>query len=204
MLPSLLAASLLLLSPALVSSQFVFQGFFPILSPSSSQGWILGETNTLSWSIGISNQLPGSFDVTMIDPTSLNGPLRLLAQVPLNALSVPLALAETGIPEGENYRLTFYDSWSGQVFAQSDKFSVVAKGSASPPSPPSYPTTATVTGFGAQYAATLAGPHLPTGTDTDTGKVLGTTSDASPLLLTSALGLVVAGLGLGVVGVWAA
>lgn len=116
-----------------------------VLSPSSSQGWILGETNTLSWTIGISNQLPGSFDVTYVfflpslltlplahiyprfrrmqDPTTLDGPLRLLAQVPLQALSIPIALAETGIPTSDNYRLTFYDSWSGQVSPSLRSFS---------------------------------------------------------------------------------
>lgn len=50
----------------------------------------------------------------MQDPMTLDGPLRIVAQVPLDQLAVPIYLGDN-IPTSDTYRLTFYDTWSGQA-----------------------------------------------------------------------------------------
>lgn len=56
------------------------------------------------------------------------GSIKMVTQVPINAGSIVIVLGDD-VPTGDGYRLSFGDTWQGGVFASSDKFSIMAKGS---------------------------------------------------------------------------
>ncbi|KAL7410305.1 hypothetical protein BDY24DRAFT_400101 [Mrakia frigida] len=163
----LLSSSLLLLASS--AHAYLSQGFFPLDSPSRSQPWVIGETNTLSWEVGLSSgdiKLPPSFDVILQDPFHAGDSMRVATQVPLSAGSIAIYLGEE-VPTGSTWYVSLGNTWQGEIFAISEPFIIYPAGTSNVtvPTPPTFKPTVTLDhagSIGRDFAVTMTGSPLPT------------------------------------------
>lgn len=130
-----------------------------------------------------------------------NPPLFIATKVDREAKSLGVFLDGT-VPTGDGFYLHISDTYSGQVFATSDSFSIAAANSETKtatglPSPKATATLGSANDNPARYATTLEGKPLPT--FTDTAKKVYYASSARPVLHGGPVGPFVAALALGAV-----
>ncbi|GFZ45370.1 hypothetical protein JCM24511_03096 [Saitozyma sp. JCM 24511] len=164
---AVLSLALLSLTSAQVSTIY-----WPIASPGPKYPWVIGAKNILAWQTGGGTGID-SFDVQLHNSNKsvMIGFLPIALRVPLERLpsghhnyggEMEVDL-DSGIPTGDNFRLIFMNTYHGEVYATSDKFSIYASQPANYTTDADLPTatiTATLTGDPnptQQWAITLNG-----------------------------------------------
>ncbi|KIR68479.1 hypothetical protein I312_100438 [Cryptococcus bacillisporus CA1280] len=136
--------------------------YWPVSSPSPSNPWVLGEKNLLAWTTGSGTGVQ-SFDIQLhnANRSVMVGFLPIALRVPMERL--PTGYKNYGgeleidlgseVPTGDGFYLLFMNTYHGEVYAKSKKFSIYAS------TPSNYTSadlpTATIT-------ATLLGAPNPT------------------------------------------
>ncbi|KAK8858445.1 hypothetical protein IAR55_002672 [Kwoniella newhampshirensis] len=136
--------------------------YWPVAYPNANYPWVIGQKNLLSWLTGGATGID-SFDIQLHNGnrTVMTGFIPIALRVPMERLptgrknyggEIEVDL-DTSIPTGDSFFLIFMNTYHGEVYAKSPKFSIY------PSQPDNYTSadlpTATVT-------ATLTNAPNPT------------------------------------------
>lgn len=158
--------------------------YWPVLTPSSTQPWVVGQKNLLAWRVAGGTGIP-VFDIQLHNWNKkiMPGYIKLATQYPMQSLpgtyknlggEIEIDL-DGSVPTGDGFVIAFTNMTHGNVYATSPPFSILAQApsnySDNPEKLPSATVTATLT-HGAnptqQWAITLdgQGPAYPQTTTT--------------------------------------
>ncbi|EJT48874.1 hypothetical protein A1Q2_08078 [Trichosporon asahii var. asahii CBS 8904] len=158
--------------------------YWPVLSPSPSIPWVVGEKNILAWKTAAGLGIE-TFDVQLhnVDKKVMDGFIKLALRVPHAAAGkygtyggeLEVDLTED-VPTGDKFVVIFTESMHGQVYAKSEPFSIFKAGeqpgnySSNPDKVPEPKTTATLTEGPVptqEWAITLSGKPKVYSTEMD-------------------------------------
>ncbi|WVQ72819.1 hypothetical protein IAR50_002379 [Cryptococcus sp. DSM 104548] len=154
-----LLAWLSLLFLPFISASAVSTIYWPVSYPDPNNPWVIGEKNPLAWKTGGGTGVQ-SFDIQLHNanktvmvgflPIALRVPMKKISNVYGGSLEVEL---DSGVPTGDGFFLVFMNTYHGQVYGKSKKFSILDA------TPSNYTASALPTGT---VTATLDGVPNPT------------------------------------------
>ncbi|WVQ65950.1 uncharacterized protein L199_004128 [Kwoniella botswanensis] len=108
--------------------------YWPVTNPSETNPWVIGNKNLVAWKTGGGTGIE-SFDIQLHNSnrTIMVGFLPIALRVPMEKLpgkkyyggEIEVDLVD-GLPTGDGFFLIFMNTYHGEVYAKSPKFSIYA------------------------------------------------------------------------------